>query len=134
MGKQGHIANYIGLALAGIGFLVIGLAWNGAAELDHVPGQFPYLISGGLTGLGLILVGVVMLVIQTMRVDGTRRARQLADLAAAVAELQAQLAPGAIDDPALTGEFAPRPRRAANGEALTEQIQVVPARGRSRRA
>jgi hypothetical protein len=129
MGKQGNIANYVGLALAGIGFLVIGLAWNGAAGLNHVPGQFPYLISGGLTGLGLILVGVVMLVIQTMRHDGARRVRQMADLADAVAELQAQLAPGAIEDPALTGEFAPRPRRAA-GEALTEQIQVVPARGR----
>jgi hypothetical protein len=133
MGKQGHIANYIGLALAGVGFLVIGLAWNGAAELDRVPEQFPYLISGGMTGLGLILVGVVLLVIQTMRHDGARRARQMAEIAAAVAELQAQLAPGAVEDPALTGEFAPRPRR-ANGEALTEQIQVVPARGRGRRS
>lgn len=130
MGKQGNIVNYAGLALAGIGFGVIGLAWNGAAGLTYVQGQFPYLLSGGLTGLGLILVGVMMLVIQTMRHDGARRARQLADLVAAVAELQAQLAPGAVEDLALTGEFNPRPRRAGGGEALTEQIQVVPARGR----
>jgi hypothetical protein len=130
MGKQAQTATYVGLALAGLGFLLIGLAWDGAAEVDYIQGQFPYLISGGLTGLGLILVGVIVLVIQTMRRDGAKRGEQIRELAAAVAELQAQLAPTAVDDPALVGEYRPRPRQ-ANGEALTEQIpQVVETRGR----
>lgn len=133
MGKQAQTATYVGLGLVGLGFLVIGMAWNGAAELDYVQGQFPYLISGGLTGLGLILLGVVLLVIQTMRRDAAKRTRQVEELALAVTELQAQLAPGSVQDAAVTGEFRPRPRRGGSpaGEAHTEQIpQVIPARGR----
>ena len=135
MDKQAQTATYIGLGLVGIGFLVIGIAWDGAAELDYVQGQFPYLISGGMTGLGLILLGVVLLVIQTMRRDAAKRARQVEELALAVTELQATLAPGSVQDVAVTGEFRPRPRRAggAGGDALTEQIpQVVETRGRRR--
>lgn len=135
MDKQAQTTTYVGLALTGLGFLVIGLAWDGAAELDYVQGQFPYLISGGLTGLGLIMLGVVLLVIQTMRRDAAKRASQIQELALAVTELQAQLAPGTVQDATVTGEFRPRPRRAAQdtGEALTEQIpQVVETRGRRR--
>ena len=135
MGKQAQTATYVGLGLVGLGFLIIGIAWDGAASLDYVQGQFPYLISGGMTGLGLILLGVVLLVIQTMRRDGEKRTRQVQELATAVMELQAQLAPGSVQDIAVTGEFRPRPRRSGGGggDAMTEQIpQVVETRGRRR--
>lgn len=132
MGKQAHSAIYLGLGLVGLGFLVIGLAWNGASELGYVQGQFPYLISGGLTGLGLIVLGAVMLVIHTMRQDGAKRAAQIDALASAMAELQAQIAPGSMDEVGV-GEFRPRSRRANGQDSMTEQIpQVVETRRKPR--
>lgn len=49
------------------GFLVIGLAWNGAAGIDFAQGQIPYLLSGGAIGLGLIAVGVTLMLFEAAR-------------------------------------------------------------------
>jgi hypothetical protein len=59
---------------AGLGFVVAGvlllfLGWNGAASYDRVPAQFPYLISGGLAGVGLMVVGGALLIVQNSRAD-----------------------------------------------------------------
>ncbi len=40
-----------------LGFMVILLGWYGAAHTPHDFEQMPYLISGGLGGLGLMLAG-----------------------------------------------------------------------------
>lgn len=128
MTRSPNALNWIGLALAGAGFVVLFLAWDGASELDYIQGQFPYLISGGLTGLGLIAVGAGLLVIQALRRDAAMRLEQLERLAAAMADLRALLAPsepGSVS--ATTGDYAPRPRDEA-AEDPTEQIAVVPAR------
>src|SRR5438067_12337929 len=58
----------------GIGFCVIGFAfiffgWNGAAGKDRIPSQFPFLISGGVVGLAIVLIGVAVMVIQAQRAD-----------------------------------------------------------------
>jgi hypothetical protein len=58
-----------GLALVVAGFVALFLAWNGAAGVDHVEGQLPYLLSGGLVGLGLIASGLVVVNVQTRRAD-----------------------------------------------------------------
>ena len=60
---------YLSVALIAVGFLLIYLAWNGAAEKDFIQGQFPYLLSGGLTGLGLILCGLTLVATQSFRRD-----------------------------------------------------------------
>lgn len=131
MDRQTQITTYIGILIAAAGFLVIALAWNGAASLDYFPGQFPFLISGGITGIGLIIVGVTILVIQTMRRDGAERAQQIERLSAAVAELQTQLAAPDEYDPRVTGEYRPRPRqaprKATNGDGPTTEIPPVQA-------
>lgn len=57
----------IGVVLVAAGFVALFLAWNGAAGLDHVEGQLPYLISGGLVGLGLIGAGLTIAVVQAHR-------------------------------------------------------------------
>jgi hypothetical protein len=57
----------IGVALVAVGFALIFFAWNGAAGLDFVEGQLPYLISGGLTGIALIGAGLTVVVVQTHR-------------------------------------------------------------------
>lgn len=60
---------YLSVALIAVGFLLIYLAWNGAAEKDFIQGQFPYLLSGGLGGLGLILCGLTLVTTQSFRRD-----------------------------------------------------------------
>ncbi len=58
-----------GLALVVVGFVVLFFAWNGAAEVDHVQGQIPYLISGAAVGLGLIGAGLTVVNVQARRAD-----------------------------------------------------------------
>lgn len=60
---------YLSVGLVAAGFLLIFLAWNGAAGKDFIQGQFPYLLSGGLAGTGLILCGLALAVIQSFRRD-----------------------------------------------------------------
>ncbi|MDX1659623.1 MAG: hypothetical protein R3343_12445 [Nitriliruptorales bacterium] len=58
---------YLAVAMIVGGFVLIVLAWNGAAGVDFVQGQIPYLISGGLAGLSLVIGGVGMVLVQEMR-------------------------------------------------------------------
>jgi hypothetical protein len=46
-----------GAVLVPLGFLVILLGWYGASQTGYVFDQIPYMISGGLIGLGFVLVG-----------------------------------------------------------------------------
>lgn len=75
-----QLATYIGVGMALLGFVLIGLAWNGAAELDFIQGQFPYVLSGGLGGLGLIIAGMAVLGIQTQRTLTARRVQEMGRL------------------------------------------------------
>jgi hypothetical protein len=59
----------VGMLFLIAGFTVIGVAWNGAASVACVDCQFPYLISGGAAGLGLIVVGSALLVISSQRAE-----------------------------------------------------------------
>lgn len=58
---------YLSVGLMAAGFVLIVLAWNGAANLDYVQGQIPFLISGGVAGLGLIGGGLTLSLIQELR-------------------------------------------------------------------
>jgi hypothetical protein len=48
---------YVGGALMPLGILLIALGWLGAARTPFVFEQTPYLISGGILGLGLVVSG-----------------------------------------------------------------------------
>jgi hypothetical protein len=48
---------YVGGALGVIGLLVVWIGWWGAAHNVNLPEQIPYIISGGLFGLGLVFLG-----------------------------------------------------------------------------
>ncbi len=48
----------LGMALPIIGLVILGVAWYGASGTGYVADQVPYLISGGIGGLGLILIGL----------------------------------------------------------------------------
>ena len=82
-----QIATYLGRTLMAVGFLLILIGWNGAAGLDYIQGQFPYLMSGSMPGLGLIIVGAGLEYIQATRQITAKRAKQMAELNLAVVRL-----------------------------------------------
>jgi hypothetical protein len=63
------LGGQLGVGLCVAGFLLVFLGWNGAASRDRVPAQFPYLLSGGIAGLCLVVMGVGMLIVQNQRAD-----------------------------------------------------------------
>lgn len=77
-------ANSLAFVIIALGFLALYLGWNGAASVDCVACQIPYLISGGAIGVGLIVVGVGVLVVQNSR-------RRSAELEARMESLQETL-------------------------------------------
>lgn len=89
----------LGAFLTPLGFLVIQIGWHGAAGKGREIEQTPYLISAGLGGLGLMIVGAALYSAWWQ----TRRIRQAdahhqellaanAELAEKVAELSAAVA------------------------------------------
>jgi hypothetical protein len=80
----------LGVGLIGGGFLLIFLGWNGAASVDRVPSQFPYLISGGVGGLSLVVVGVGVLVVQNQRADRAELQATLQELRRALSDDEEQ--------------------------------------------
>ena len=65
--RRVRLGRILGFWFVVAGFVVIGFAWNGAAEVNFAQGQIPYLLSGGFMGLGLIITGGVMLFLATIR-------------------------------------------------------------------
>jgi hypothetical protein len=57
--RRGRVAGYIGIVSFILGVLILYLGYNGASKNPIVEAQVPYLISGGLFGLGLMIVGAV---------------------------------------------------------------------------
>jgi hypothetical protein len=82
-----RLGGQLGLGCIAVGLLLIGLAWNGAASVDFVSGQVPYLLSGGALGLGLVVVGAAMIVIQNSRRDRSLIEAQLKELNTAITRL-----------------------------------------------
>lgn len=100
---------YAGIACIVAGFAVIGFVWGRVAALTAVPLQLPYLVSGGLTALGLILVGVLLVNIQTKLADAARRDRQLQQLGEVLDQIRAAVlgeAPAAATTPPTGGPAA----------------------------
>lgn len=85
-----NLAGKLGLGFCLGGFVAIFLGWNGAASFDRVPAQFPWLISGGVSGLALVIIGASLLVVENNR-------RDRAALMALMEEIRLQLehSPGA---------------------------------------
>ena len=82
-----RLGGQLGLACVAVGLLAIGLGWNGAASVDFSQGQIPYLLSGGAMGLGLIVLGAALLVVQNGRRDRSLIEAQLKELNLAVTRL-----------------------------------------------
>jgi hypothetical protein len=86
--KFGAYGGKVALLIIGLGLLAIGIGWNGAAgsggqvpvkqadgttiKITDSRAQFPWLLSGGFLGLGLVVVGSALLVSQSHRTDRAR--------------------------------------------------------------
>ena len=100
-----------GLLAAGIIFVILG--WYGAAHTNILTEQIPYLISGGLLGLGLIIVAGVL-------AAGAIQERSNDDLRREIAQALTAMGSGAPDRGVRTDAFS------SNGH----NVYVVPG-GRS---
>lgn len=107
---------YAGVVAIVAGFAVIAFVWGRVAALTAVPLQLPYLVSGGLTALGLIMVGVLLVNIQTKLADAARRDRQIQQLAEVLDQIRA----------ALTDDESP-PATAVAADDPTDEVPVVRA-------
>lgn len=79
---------YVGVAVVLIGFVLLAITWGQVAGETVVAAQLPYFVSGGLVGLGLIMVGLTTVSIAAKRRDAQLRAQQIELLAAALDELR----------------------------------------------
>jgi hypothetical protein len=100
--RQVQLARILGLVFCLAGFVAIGLGWNGMARRTCPDCQLPYLLSGGATGLGLIVFGVGLLVVAQIRAERIR-------LGGYVDRITAALRPG-------SGAGEPVASSAANGD------------------
>lgn len=91
---------YLTTAAILAGFLLIVLGWNGAASTRFVDAQLPYVVSGGLAGVGLVVAGCTLAIIQELRKTAATIAQSL--------ERAAAVGAGQADDP-LT-DTMPEPR------------------------
>jgi hypothetical protein len=57
----------LGWVLAGLGALALLLGWYGVSGQALTAKQLPYLVSGGLTGIGLLVIAAVFLATEDVR-------------------------------------------------------------------
>lgn len=98
---------YVGIAVAALGFGVIMYTWGEVAALTVVPLQMPYLLSGGMVGLGLILSGLTIVNINAKRQDAAARQRQLGQVREVLLEIKAVLAGEPLSDGTTTDDAEP---------------------------
>ncbi|MDQ1516591.1 MAG: hypothetical protein QOE80_2421 [Actinomycetota bacterium] len=80
--RWNSLGGKLGLAFCVAGLGLIWSGWNGAATYNDIRKQFPYLISGGIAGLALVVIGVGLMVIQSQRADRVQLEANLVELRA----------------------------------------------------
>lgn len=86
-----NASRYTSVGLVAVGLLMIYLGWNGAASAENavdIRAQFPFLISGGIFGLGLLAAGLTLIRVFEGRKDTMELSGQLERLTLAVERLE----------------------------------------------
>ena len=95
----GAVAGWLGTLLVGVGLLIIGIGWNGAASHLIVVQQLPYLLSAGFLGLGVVVFGAALMLVQAQRTERARVEAKLEELIDVVSRgAAAPAAPSLIAD------------------------------------
>jgi hypothetical protein len=76
-----------GIVLAAVGLVFIVVAWSQVANEANVARQVPYLVSGGILGLALVIIGVTTVNVASKRRETALREQQTRLLADAVDQL-----------------------------------------------
>lgn len=82
---------WLGVLLVAVGFGTIFYTWGKVAGVVNVAQQLPYVVSGGVTGLALVIVGVAVVDIAVRKQDGDERRHQLAQMSRTLDELHGLL-------------------------------------------
>jgi hypothetical protein len=85
--RWGSLGGQLGIGYCLAGIVLIFLGWNGAASYDRVESQMPYLISGGLAGIALVIIGAGLLVVQAQRANRAAVEAEIGELREAVDRL-----------------------------------------------
>lgn len=115
-----RLPSMVGIGVSALGVVVIVLGWYGAAHTTILQYQTPYLISGGMLGAALIVLGGIYTSASTL----VRAQQRVEDLLAEALD--------GLDD--LPDEMpvpvrAARPLRAATSEPLAPRGSVMWVRG-----
>jgi hypothetical protein len=97
------LGGLLGILYCLVGALLIFLGWNGAASYDRVSAQVPYLVSGGIGGLALVVLGSALIVTQSHRNDRASLQATLEDLREALGRVAAAEEVVAVAHGAATG-------------------------------
>jgi hypothetical protein len=79
---------WVAVGLVVVGFGLLAYTWVKVSTLTIVAAQIPYIVSAGLTGLGLITVGSAVLVVWSRRSDDGARREQTDELVSTLKELR----------------------------------------------
>ena len=124
------ILTYVGIVVAAAGFVVIMITWGKVGALTVVPFQMPYLLSGGLVGLGLIMTGLTLISVNAKRQDASARERQLGQVREVLVEIKSLLVG---EQPAAEGQTAadqpaaePQPASTAEDAEQADSTEPIP--------
>jgi hypothetical protein len=99
--RRVRLGRILGLVFIVAGFAVIGKAWDGAAGQNVIPAQIPYLLSGGFMGIALVVTGVTLLLLSTVRGERqilTEKFEEMATLLGRTLSRQQYSANGSVAD------------------------------------
>lgn len=86
---------YLGVVLIAAGFGALTYTWSRVAGTAIVALQLPYIASGGFTGVGLVILGILSIHLGARRRDAWQRDRRLEELASAIAAMSKRRQPAA---------------------------------------
>jgi hypothetical protein len=83
----------LGIGICLLGFVLIFIGWNGAASVNSLAAQFPYLISGGIGGLALVVLGAALIIVEVGREDRQRLHDEIAAITPGAPSPNGKVAP-----------------------------------------
>jgi hypothetical protein len=90
----------LGLLIIALGLLAIGIGWNGMAGgggqvngVSVLQAQLPWLVSGGILGLALVVFGAAMMIVHNARLDRARLESKLDEVVAALGRTSSATVP-----------------------------------------
>lgn len=96
--REIRYARILGMGFIAAGFLAVILGWAGTARRAAVDSQFPYLLSGGAAGIGLIVFGVGLLIVAQIRAERLKLTGQLEQMTSALTKATLAASPSASSD------------------------------------